>query len=381
MDMKLVWLLIANFVLYLLVRASRQKKWLNGILTFLFTTLITLTVIEGAYRIFFKKKGLTETGNFGGSFNTPVELTGFTVKNIPDLQVIRKDPKGNILYDTHYSIIPDSGFNTLPVNHRKGYHVSTPSRDSVELVFLGCSFTYGTGVPDTATMAYRTGHTLDYNSVNLGSSGFGTHQVYQVYTHKYNQVPDHKKRIFVYTFIPDHLLRAKCIYSWCLNDPYFEVKNDSLQLLGPAYKHTSSARSQVIVRLLSLNRALSFVSDIGNNIIQQKGAESVKEEDYKRISLMLEEMNKSIQSRGDRFIVLHWDDYKGSANPKGGYFVDIDKMNQVFQSLESHGATILKASSFFQFTEPANLIPQDNHPSSHGNELMSRYVIEAISKK
>lgn len=376
--MKFVWLLLANLLFVLILRFTRKRKKLNGFLTVCFMILATLTVIEGAYRLFFKKDGFTETGNFGASFNTPVELTGFTVKNIPDLNVVKKDPKGNLVYDAHYSIIPDTGFNTLPINHRKAFRVSDPQRDSLEIVFLGCSFTFGTGVPDTATMAYQVGQQLNYNTLNYGGSGFGTHQAYQIYTHKYKQEPTKKKRVFVYTFIPDHLLRAKCIYTWCLNDPYFEVKGDSLHLLGPAFKHTSSARSQVMIRALSLNRALSLVSDLGNNIIQHKGASSVTDEDYKRLSLMLNDINRSIRARGDEFIVLHWDDYKGSQNPKGGYYVSVDKINSIMNQLAASGARTVNVSGFFNYTDASNIIAQDNHPSVKGNSLMAAEVVKQV---
>ncbi|MBC7848471.1 MAG: hypothetical protein H7Y31_01985 [Chitinophagaceae bacterium] len=380
MDSKFLILIAANVILFLLLRFTKKRKRLNGILTVFFTILITLTIIETGYRFIFRKAGPTETGNFSGSFNTPIELTGFTIKNIPDLHVTKKDAKGNLIYDAHYSIMADSGFNTLPVNRRAGYHLSDPSRDSVEFVFLGCSFTFATGVPDSATMAYRVGKTFNYNSVNFGGSGFGTHQAYQIFTHKYNQVPDRKKRVFVYTFIPDHLLRAKCIYTWCLNDPYFAVENDSLHLLGPAYKHSSAARSQTLVRLFSLNRTLSLVSDLGNNIAQHNGASNVTAEDYQRMDLMLGGINRTIQSRGDEFIVLHWDDYKGLKNPGGGYYIDSVKMNGLLSQLESGGAHTVNVSTFFDYTDSTNSIPQDNHPSIKGNDVMARKVAEMVMR-
>lgn len=378
MDLKFLLLVFLNVFLYFLIRFTRKKKWLNGFVTVIFTTLLTLTIIESAYRIFFKKAGITETGNFGSSFNTPVDLTGFTIKNIPDLQVIKKDGKGNLIYDMHYSIIQDSGQNTLPINHRKAFKSTDQNRDSVEFIFLGCSFTFGTGVTDSATMAYRTGAAFNYNSSNFGGSGFGTHQAYQIFKHKFSSINDKKKRVFIYTFIPDHLLRAKCIYTWCVNDPYFEVKNDSLSLRGPAFKHTSSARTQLLIRLFSLNRSLSLVSDLGNNIAQQKSASSVVQDDYKRIELMLTEINQTIQRRGDKFIILHWDDYKGLVNPKGGFYVDQSKMSQMFGGLP--GATSINVSSFFNYTDPSNLIPQDNHPSSKGNAVVADKLIKTIQE-
>lgn len=376
MDLKFLLLIGLNVMVFFLIRFTKKKKWLSNLITVLFTTLVTLTVIEGAYRLFFRKAGPTESGNFGSSFNTPVDLTGFTVKNIPDLQVVKKDGSGNVLYDMHYSIIPDSGFNTLPINHRKGFQSSDNSRDSIEFVFLGCSFTYGTGVPDTATMAFKTGAAFNYNSSNYGGSGFGTHQAYQIFTHKFKNIPDKKKRVFIYTFIPDHLLRAKCIYTWCINDPYFEVKGDSLHLLGPAYKNSSAAKSQALIRLLSLNRALSLVSDLGNNIAQQKSASSVVDEDYKRVQLMLSEINQTIQARGDKLIILHWDDYKGLVNPKGGFYVDQTKINQLFAGLP--GANSINVSTFFNYTDSTNLIPKDNHPNSKGNTIVAEKLVSTI---
>jgi len=379
MDTKFVLLLVANIVFIVLLRMSRNRKRLNSFLTVVFMILVTLTVIESAYRLFFRgETGPTESGNFGSSFNTPVALTGFTVKNIPDLQVTKKAANGALIYDAHYSIIPDSGFNSLPINHRAGYHVSDAARDSVEFVFLGCSFTFGTGVPDTASMAYRVGAAFDYNSLNYGGSGFGTHQVYQIYKNKYSTVPDKKKRVFIYTFIPDHLLRAKGIYSWCLNDPYFEVENDSLKLLGPAYKHSSSARGQGLVRLFSLNRTLTIISDLGNAAVQRKGAAGVTDADYKRVELMLADMNRSIQARGDKFLVLHWDDYKGLKTPEGGYFVDGPRINKMGEELRKQGAITASASAFFNFSNIGNTIPQDNHPSIQGNLLMANYLIEKL---
>jgi len=378
MDSKFLMLLAANVVLYLLIRLTKKRKRLSGFFTLLFSILITLTIIETGYRFLFKKKGPTETGNYGGSLNTPVDLTGFTVKNIKDLNAKRVDKDGNLVYDVIYTVSPDTGFNTLPINHRMGYRINDPARDSVEIVFLGCSFTFATGVSDTATMAYRLGKELQYNTFNYGSPGWGTHQAYQVFTHKFINIPDHKKRIFIYTFIPDHLLRAKCIYTWCLNDPYFEVKNDSLQLEGPAYKNAGSAKSQVAVRILSLNRMLSFVADIGNNIIQQKGATNVTPEDYKRGELMLDKMVETASQRGDHFIILHWDDYIGMKNPKGGYYIDPAKVAPIMNDLKAKGATVVPVSDFFDFSAKDNLIPQDNHPSGHGNEVVANKLAEII---
>ena len=94
---------------------------------------------------------------------------------------------------------------------------------------------------------------------------------------------------------------------------------------------------------------------------------------------MLAEMNRSIQARGDQFIVLHWDDYKGLKTPEGGYYVDAVKINAMCAGLAKQGAVAANASTFFKFDNAGNTIPQDNHPSIHGNLLMANYVSELVN--
>ena len=378
MDLSFILLLAFNGLLYLGVRYSKKRKWLNSILTIAFSTLVTLTVIESAYRFFFKKAGPVEIGNFGSSINTPVALTGFTVKNIPDIQTTKKMPDGSIVFDTHYGILPDSGFNTLPINHRRSFRSVDRSNDSTEIVFLGCSFTFGVGINDSTSIPWQVGKHLNTDVQNFGGPGFGVHQAYQIFRTKYSKIPDHKKRIFIYTFIVDHLIRAKGVYSWCLNDPYFSVQGDSLRLEGPAYKHTAGARGHVLLRLFSLNRTLSIVSDLGNNIVQTKGMEGVNETDYKRMELMLAEMGRIAKANGDTFIVLHWDDYKGVRNPKGGYYVDENKMNALFQKVKPNGITTYDVSSFYDFSAEGNTILNDNHPSVKGAGLVAEKIAEKV---
>ena len=234
MDKTLLYLLGLLIVLFFLRKITRKKKYLGATFSFLFTLLVTLSVVEIIYRAFIRKTTAIESGNFGGSLNQLNSTYGYTVKGIPSISHIKVLKSGDTVYNCHYSIIPDSGFNKQDINHRAGFK---PEQDSAnaELVFLGCSFTFGSGIDDTATLPYLAGKFGNMPSVNMGGSGWGTHHVYQLYTHKYTNIPDKKKRVFIYSFIPDHVVRAKCIYSWSLNDTYFTAKGDSLHLEGSSY--------------------------------------------------------------------------------------------------------------------------------------------------
>lgn len=378
MDITLLYLLGLNLFLYLLVRITRKKKWLHKLFSFCFATLVTLSVVELVYRIFLKKTTVIESGNFGGSMNQLNDIYGYTVKDIPVIEHYKVTKKGDTIYNCRYSIMHDTGFNTQPINHRVGYLPQQAAGDS-ELVFLGCSFTFGSGINDSATLPFQAGKIGNIASLNLGGSGWGTHHVYQLFTHKYSHIPDTTKRVFVYSFIPDHVVRAKCVYSWSLNDPYFEAKGDSLHLAGSAYKHSSYARWHVITRILSLNRILSFVSDLSNIIITMSAAKNINEEDYQRVALMMENMNKMVKSRGDRFIIVHWNDYKG-LTPRDPPFVSKEKMAAIFTQLQARGAEIVNVSDIMDMNDPANTIPRDNHPNDRANRLIGTRLVQLVGR-
>ena len=95
---------------------------------------------------------------------------------------------------------------------------------------------------------------------------------------------------------------------------------------------------------------------------------------------MLADINRSVQARGDQFLILHWDDYKGLKTPDGGYYVDGNKINQIVAELGQKGAITASASEFFNFNNIGNTIPQDNHPSVQGNSLMTNYLTEKLAK-
>jgi hypothetical protein len=376
MDITLLYLLGFNLLLFALFKFTRKKKFFGPLFSFLFTTLVTLSVVEIIYRAFIKKSTVTESGNYGGSLNQLNSTYGYTVKGIPSITHIKVLKNGDTVFNCQYSIIPDSGINVQDINHRVGYKPGQAASDS-ELVFLGCSFTFGSGINDTSTLPYLAGELGNIESVNMGGAGWGTHHVYQLFTHKYRNVPGNKKRVFIYSFIPDHVVRAKCIYSWSLNDPYFEVESDSLKYEGAAYKHSGYARWHVIVRILSLNRALSFISDLGNIFITMSGSKNLDEEDYQRVELMMQNINSIAKSRGDRFIIVHWDDYKG-LTPKDEPYVKKDKMAAILSRLQSEGVEIVNVNDVLDTNDPTNTIPHDQHPNHKANSLLARRLVQLV---
>src|SRR6185295_17051038 len=115
-----------------------------------------------------------------------------------------------------------------------------------------CSFTFGEGLTDQQSLAYLTGEQNDLNAVNLGCTGYGLHQVYQLYLNKYLNA-DNRNRTFIYSFLYDHILRANGIYEWNQQGPYFVIKGDSIVNMG-------SLANQ---RNLSSNKFIHYMSLFG----------------------------------------------------------------------------------------------------------------------
>lgn len=379
MDTKLFLLLGLNLFLFLLVWAFKRKRRLSNFFLLLFTTLFILTLIEVIYRVFFKKNAFVEKGNFGMTINTLNPIYGYTVKNIKKIRhtkILSNDR--DTVFNATYTIIQDTGINKQDINHRVGYN-SVSGSDSLEVVFFGCSFTFGSGINDNETLPYQFGKFSEVNTLNMSSGGWGTHQVYRLFRNKYGNVPDKMKRVFIYSFIPDHLLRAKCIYSWDANDPYYTVRNDTLHLAGPAYKNSGPAKIHLAARFFTLAKSLSFLSDLENNLVTLNASKKINDQDYKRIQLMLNEINSTIRGRNDKFIILHWNDYKGP-QPGTAPFVSEEKINNIFIELQKKGATIINISDILDINDSSNFIVLDNHPNGIGNGKIAQHLVNRFIK-
>jgi len=378
MDKKLLIILLLNLVLYLIVRFTKAKKGWHNFFVFIFTVFLTLTVLECGYRFLIKKDAFVMRGNQGFGSYAPNDVTGYTLARPGTIQLAKVSLNGDTIYNTVYTVIPDSGLNDLHINHRVAFRPSHTDPEAYnEIVFLGCSITYGEGIHDNETFAWKTGELCNTPSLNLGFSGYGTHQAYQVYRNKYYQHPDNKKRVFVYSFIPDHVLRAKCIYPWSNGDPYFAVSNDSLILKGKAYKESNYALTHKLTRYLSLFYSFTFISDLESAIVINKASKAISAEDYQRPALMLREMQRDMAAHDDRFIIVYWDKYKWN-NKDDEKSLSRKTIEEMMDKLKGQGAEVLKVSDVINVNDSTNFIKGDGHPTAHTNALLAAAIAKQV---
>lgn len=376
MDIKFIFLLGVTAALWILTRILKKRKGWHNFFVVIFSIFITLTLIETAYRFFLKKNAFTikSNKNFGAYTNHP--LTGFMIADAGEMQVTKIARAGDTIFNTSYTLIPDSGKNSIQLNHRSAYK-SNNGNDSAELVFLGCSITYGEGIHDAETFAYKTGEFCNTSSVNYGFSGFGTHQAYNIYLNKYKGFTDQKKRTFVYSFIPDHILRAKCIYPWNINDPYFDLVNDSLVLKGKATDNSGFAKTHKLTRYLSLFNSFTFITDMATSVIAGKAAKELNQGDYDRAFRMIQSMQQSISAKNDRLVFIYWDKYKWK-EADDAKILNRNLIEQNIENLKKAGVTVIKASDAFDMNNQHYFIKGDGHPTAEANRLLAAYLAKKI---
>lgn len=376
MDLKFLFLWGVAGILLLLSWLVRKNAGWHNFITTLFVIFLTLNLIETAYRFVLKKNAFTIRSNkYFGSY-TKNAITGLMIAEPGELQITKIARNGDTIFNTSYTLIPDTGMNSIHMNHRASFN-GVPGNDSLELVFLGCSITYGEGIHDKETYAYKTGELCNIPSANYGFSGFGTQQAYNIYLNKYQNIKDSKKRTFIYSFIPDHILRGKCIYPWNTNDPFFEIANDSLILKGKASENTGYAKAHVFSRYLSLLNSFTFINDIATSIVIEKAAKNLQQSDYDRVFMMISSMQRSISARNDKLIFVYWDKYKWK-QADDTKVLNRALIEQQIEKLKNLGVTVIKASEAFDVTNSNFFIKGDGHPTAEANKLLSEVLAKNI---
>ncbi|MBC7850645.1 MAG: hypothetical protein H7Y31_12965 [Chitinophagaceae bacterium] len=376
MDAKFIFLLVVTGMLWLLTRLIKKRRGWHNFFVIIFSIFITLVVIETAYRFFLKKNAFTLKSNKNFGTYTQHPVAGYMIADTGATITAKIARNGDTIYNTEYTMVPDSGSSSIGLNHRAAYNQR--GNDSAQIVFLGCSITFGEGISDSETFAYKTGQLCQTPAVNFGLSGYGTHQAYNIYQNHFNK-PSSAKRSFVYSFIPDHILRAKCAYPWNMNDPYFEVAGDSVALKGKASSHSSLARTYKLTRYLSLFNSFTFITDVTTSVVAGKAAQGLEKSDYDRVFNMLKTIQHSAAAHNEKFVVVYWDKYKWKEVDDAKVF-DKELIEQNMEALKQAGVTVIKASQAFDVNNQTYFIPGDGHPTPLANQLLAELISRQICK-
>jgi hypothetical protein len=378
MDIKFLFLLGVVVVLWIIMRLVKKRKGLHNFFVIIFSIFVTLVVIETAYRFFLKKNAFTMKSNKSFGTYTQHPVTGYMIADAGETQMAKIARNGDTIYSCTYTLIPDSGAQNIQLNHRAGF--KSTSNDSAEIVFLGCSITFGEGLNDNQTFAYKTGELCNTSSINFGLSGYGTHQAYAIYKNHFEKTGAGKKRTVIYSFIPDHILRAKCIYPWNTNDPYYEISEDSLLLKGKASANSGTAKTHKYTRYLSLFNSFTFITDLTTSIVSGKAASNLQAADYNRVFSMMQNMERSAKAQNEQFVLIYWDKYQWKETDDSK-ILDRGLIERNIEDLKKQGVIVIKASEAMDINNQALFIKGDGHPTAEANELLAKKIAAVVCGK
>ena len=265
-----------------------MKKWLTNIATMLFTTLIMLLICELVIR-FFLPQQLSQVKFL---YDKDIGL-----QHVPYLE-------GSESYPGVYDFDVSNGENGFRTSH-KG---AVPSFVNKKIMLIGDSFTYGKGVNDEETFAYRLQEALLKDSVqiiNAGVEGRGTDhglRTYQHYKDKYQ--PNTVIHFAHYNDLADNI-----------RDEYFEIVNDSTftpkkfdHLVGGT--KAKLQKSKLYNWLISNSHFFALLKSVLVGILMPD--QIVRYEDgidmdraKKLTSGFLRQLQKEVEADGCKFIVFY----------------------------------------------------------------------------
>lgn len=369
MSKNLLFFIMGNIALMALAWLTRKRRRLNNAVLVCTSSFLFLSIVETAYRNFLKpRQAFFEKGANRLVFQ-PDRLLGTQIAETGVFNSIKVTFAGDTVYNVRYTIVADSDKNSPGFSHRAGYR--DPGSPIPKIIFLGCSFTFGQGVNDSETLAYRSGALLGVSTLNLGGIGFGIHHVYKLFLDKYAH-QDNKNRLFVYTMIPDHVLRASGIYTWSAG-PSFKLAGDSLVDNGML-----PVPDDKLAYYSSLFGCFSFIKDGVVNIEEKRRAKRVSAEEYQKAYEMIRKMSRDAKRTGGRFILLFWDNLSPAGDPNLYYRPQLeDKLER----LRNDSIDIIRVSDIFATGDPGYYIPKDGHPAAAAYDAVAKYLAKRLRAK
>ena len=265
-----------------------KKKWLSNIVTMLASTFIMLLVCELIIRFFFPQE------------LAPVKFMydkDMGLMHIPHLKGSEYYPG---VYDFDFSN-EENGFRTT----HKG---AVPDFINKKIMLIGDSFTYGKGVNDEETFAYRLQDYLLGDStqvINAGVEGRGTDHALRCYQHYKDEYQPNTVIYFShFNDLADNM-----------REEYYEIVNDST-LNIKTFEHALGGKKEVLRKSKLYNWLISnshFFALIKKVLVQKlmsgqvvRYEDGIDMEKAKQLTaIYIDQLRKEVEADGRKFIAYY----------------------------------------------------------------------------
>ncbi len=259
---------------------------------------------------------------------------------------------------TERELVYDVTYTTDANGHRKTVGSTDPSADNV--VFMGCSFTFGEGVQDSETLPQQFSDQTDqkYNVVNFGVSTFGVHQpLRSMELGQLTPILTGGKRYIVYTGIPGHAQRAAATN---LRGPSYGLQADgSVKYLG----QTQSFWQVFAVAIA--NRSLFLRTFVVIPLMSGFSPDAVP----LYVALVKRAGDVAREKYQAKFVVVFWDD------PGSHEAADI------MAAFDKEKISYVRVSTMlpdFQHDDGKYRLSGDGHPNALADHLIGQYLAQHL---
>jgi hypothetical protein len=310
-----------------------------------------------SYKI--KKSGLP-------AFN---DITGYSGSK--NGQVEEKKMYGSeVVYDVTYTM-NQFGLRIAP-------HDVSPARnrDYKNVVFFGCSFTFGTGLNDDETLPYLFEEESGgrYRSYNFAYGGYGPHQMLRILeTGRLDKIiTDQKPSIAIYVALIDHIDRCTCKYPYFLWD-----------ISGPKYQVDSSGNLRYVGKFndtLYAKIKYKVYKEIGKSYLVRDTYLFRKALGWTRTAEDRDLFVKIILASTDVFTQKYHGDFYVVFR---GYKGDKDS-TYVLDELRKHRINVITTDEILEhYKDPPEkyAIAHDVHPSKLYNQRIAAYLLSYLNNQ
>jgi hypothetical protein len=273
-----------------------------------------------------------------------------------------------LMYDVRYTL-DSNGLRVAP-SYRKNDLAGT-------IVFLGCSYAFGSGLKDNETLPYQFGVQSGerYRTFNFSFEGYSPAQMLAEIEHGIvRRVVDGSAQHAYYIAIPHHVWRVAGRVPWIQHEPryvlgadgtvhqegFFEDRKPLAERLGLGRRVTGQLDKSAVWRLLSM------------------GESRVTEDDVRLYFAMVRRSQEllAIQYPGIQFRIILWPN-QNVPQERAIY----EKMRDGFRRMEIPVDLVEDILPGYNTNrEKFQISPTDDHPNALANRLIAQYLLNQIAK-
>jgi hypothetical protein len=265
----------------------------------------------------------------------------------------------------------------------RGARVTTPGQRSpsrVDVIAIGCSFTWGPGIENEETYAARLSDRLHVGVSNFAMGSYGT--VQSLLMLRRNR--DLRPKLVVYGLIADHLRRnlmpcAGTFYPFCLDVPHIEWDAAGRFHIAPP---SSDGVARLRLHMKAQTRGLDPLTwmthgiDVAYNRFRRFQGDSLEanvSRSEMAFAFLMQEMSRSVSELGAKLLVVYI--------PMN--FTPLP--DAVRHALEGLDLTVIDTTDVFLNARTSGGSPPyiqgDGHPSASGHALIADEIVRVIEQR